>query len=114
MRAADRAFAAEDWETAISRAYYALYHGVIAVTETKTGVSYNRWDHVQLQNDFRIHFSNRGFLFSAADARDFARLFEARLVADYGRETLRRPEVRTLMMKARSLHEKIGEVVRDA
>ena len=107
LRAADRAFAAEDWETAVSRAYYALYHAVIAVLEAKGGVSHDRWDHVQVQHDFRIQFSNRGFLFNATDAQILERTYLERLHADYERLSATGRTARDVIGKARQLHDKV-------
>jgi uncharacterized protein (UPF0332 family) len=70
LAAADRAFEAEDWDTAVSRAYYACYHVVIALLELRAGVRRRRWDHVEVQTEFRQRFANRGFLFTRRDAQD--------------------------------------------
>lgn len=114
LRAADRAFDSEDWETAVSRAYYAVYHAVIALLEARAGIVRRRWDHVQVQNDFRTHFTRRGYLFTVRQAGHFEELLEARLVADYEAERLRRGRAAELLRNAYALYERLLEEVKDA
>jgi uncharacterized protein (UPF0332 family) len=44
MRAAERALAFGDYETATSRAYYAAFRAVVAVLEARLGVE-RKWNH---------------------------------------------------------------------
>jgi uncharacterized protein (UPF0332 family) len=84
--AAERAFAVDDWD--VSRAYYAAYHAAIAALEARAGLSRRRWDHVQLQKEFRERFSKRGFLFDVRHSEGLERMYEVRLMADYERASL--------------------------
>jgi uncharacterized protein (UPF0332 family) len=111
MLAAERAFAAGDWETAVSRAYYAAYHSIVAVLEIRAQMHRSRWDHTQLQNEFRARFTNRGFLFSSRDARSLLDLYEARIDADYTDLPHRRREIEDLLAKARGLWARAKEVM---
>jgi uncharacterized protein (UPF0332 family) len=83
MNAAALALEAQDYETAVSRAYYACYHSVITVLEGKAGMRRTRWDHTQVAVLFRQQFGNKSYLFMRRDADLFESLQEARLVADY-------------------------------
>ncbi len=82
MAAAEAALALEDWETAVSRSYYAVYHLVVALL-IANGVVRTRWQHDTVINDFRQRFSGKGFLFSGRDGGTLGALLEGRLRADY-------------------------------
>jgi len=110
MLAAQGAFASGDWETAVPRAYYAAYHSIAAVLEMRAGLRRPRWDHTQLQNEFRSRFTSRGYLFSTRDARMLLDLYEARIDADYTPLPGRRKEVEDLIVKSQSLLTRAREV----
>jgi len=112
--AAEHAIEAGDWEAAVSRAYYAVYHAVIALIEMRAGVSRRRWDHDVVRNDFREHFASRGFLFSVRDAAFMASLFEARLIADYESRTTTEREAQRLVGQAAELFRRVVARTRDA
>jgi uncharacterized protein (UPF0332 family) len=111
LQAADRAFAAEDWETTASRAYYGAYHAAIAALESRTGMRRRRWDHLELQRQFRVAFARRGYLFSVRHAEALERLYEARLAADYEREILPGRRVQQLLENARRFYEDVIEEI---
>jgi uncharacterized protein (UPF0332 family) len=111
LEAAIRAFESGDWETAVSRGYYALYHAVIALLEARAGVVRRRWDHVQVQLDFRTHFARRGFLFTTRDAQYFEELYRARLAADYEAERVEARRATRHMNNVRELYEIIVRAV---
>ena len=114
LRAAESALASDDWETAVSRAYYAVFHAVIAVLETRARIRRARWDHDEVQAQFRVQFARQGFLFNIRDAEDFEAMYRARLVADYQSTPLTPRIVTTQVRYARRLLEKIVEAVTDA
>jgi uncharacterized protein (UPF0332 family) len=113
LLAAQRAYEVEDWETCVSRAYYAVYHAVIYLLEVRANLHRRRWDHDQIQADFRSRFASRGFLFSRQDTIGFNKLREDRLKADYDPNSNRQSAVRSLQT-SRSLLARITEVTRDA
>ncbi len=78
--AAERALTNSDWETAISRAYYAAYHAVLAMLETKTDVAVPR-RHATLHN--LLASGRDGRLLQQATVTSFRQLFLRREVADY-------------------------------
>jgi uncharacterized protein (UPF0332 family) len=114
LRAARSAFDTGLWETSVSRAYYALYHVVAAMLESRKGLSRDRWTHQQLLNDFRQHFARPGFLFSVRDARDLNQLLEERLSADYERTHFERRRAEDSLKRAEQLYHKILGVITNA
>ena len=113
LSAADRALEADDGETAVSRAYYAAYHAVIALLETRAGINRRRWDHSQLQGAFRREFGAKGFLFSIRDSSDFDKLYEERLIADYERLVGRHAAATKALTVAHGLTGRIRRIVDD-
>jgi uncharacterized protein (UPF0332 family) len=111
LQAADRAFAAGDWETTASRAYYAACHAAIAALESSTGIRRRRSDHLELQRQFRVRFAQRGYLFSVRHAEVLERLYEARLAADYEREALLGRRVQQMLENARRFYEDVVEEI---
>jgi uncharacterized protein (UPF0332 family) len=103
--------AAQDWETAVSKAYYASYHTVVELMEVKAGVRRRSWNHMQVQNDFRRLFGQSGFLFTITDARDLQQLYQARLIADYEQTQTRQRQSVDFVLRAKRLCDKIIEVI---
>jgi uncharacterized protein (UPF0332 family) len=81
LAAAQRAVDASDWETAVSRAYYAAYHSVISVLETREGIVRANWSH-----NFRPFYARYTYLEGLRDDIDL--LYRERLAADYRDEVL--------------------------
>jgi uncharacterized protein (UPF0332 family) len=106
MIAAARALEAGDFETAVSRAYYASYHAIIAAFEAKMGFARARWSH-----NFKPYFDR------FAELEDLrlvvADLYVARIKADYEETTFAEGFVENLLQQARHLVVRVGEVVRD-
>jgi uncharacterized protein (UPF0332 family) len=113
LQAADRAFAAGDWETTASRAYYAAYHAAIAVLEIRAGLHRGRWNHLDLQREFRVQFARRGFLFSIRHAEVLEGLYEARLAADYEHAGLSARRARSVLENARHFYDDVLKGIRD-
>ena len=113
LRSAARAFLAEEWDTAVSRAYYAAFHAVIALLDAKAGLRWRTWGHAQVQHDFRANFSKRGFLFTKRHVEDLNSLYEGRLIADYEKSDFSRPVVADLLERVRRLNESIVEAIRN-
>jgi uncharacterized protein (UPF0332 family) len=110
LAAAEHAIEAGHWETAVSRSYYAAYHAVVALLETKAGPQRASWQHVEVQIAFRQRFTNRGFLFSAHHAASLEDLYQARLWADYERAPTTGRHAHSLMRYALELVQRVGEV----
>jgi uncharacterized protein (UPF0332 family) len=109
LAAAQAAFEQDDGETVASKCYYAVYHDLIALLEAKANLRRARWDHRQLQADFRTQFARRGYLFSMRDAEELQRLYDARVEADYQESRISLVGAERLLKQAQRLH---GEVLR--
>ena len=90
LAAAASALDAGHWESCASRAYYAVYHLVVALMlirhsqigkRPRTPVS--KWKHTQVRNEFLALFCNRGFFFNGKDGTDYGDLLITREDADY-------------------------------
>jgi uncharacterized protein (UPF0332 family) len=108
LLAAARAFEVDDWETAVSRAYYAVYHSMIALLEAKTELRIPR-RHAQLHNLLRSPLV--ATIVSIQDASDVRRLYFVRQSADYDDVLLDRTLAEESLRKARILCQRIGEVM---
>jgi uncharacterized protein (UPF0332 family) len=111
MNAAERSLERSDYETAVSRAYYACYLSIVRLMESRAGIRRPRWDHVQLQTEFRRSFASKSYLFSVRQARDLEELQASRLVADYENRQATTRQVEGLMTKARGLLSAVLEEV---
>jgi hypothetical protein len=103
MIAAARAFDASDFETVVSRAYYAVYHAVVAMFEARLGITRPRWAH-----NFLPYFSR---VPDAADLRiDVSYLYEMRCRADYENAGLSPTDAERVLTIARAVVDKSSEV----
>jgi uncharacterized protein (UPF0332 family) len=100
------------YETAVSRAYYSVYHLVAWALMEHRGIDRSRWDHFQIVNEFYNHFCKRGYLFSMADGRDLQQLLDSRLDADYANVDFNNRKTARLLERAGALANKIQETKR--
>ena len=107
MNAATRAFEAGDFETAVSRAYYAAYHAIIAAFETKMGLPRIRWSH-----NFRPYFSRYPELDELRPR--LLDLYELRTRADYEQRELVVAEAEQAILQGQVIVKRATEVVEDA
>ena len=114
LESARQAFEQGQWETSVSRAYYAAYHLVAALLEARGPGPRRRWNHTQLLNVFNDHFARRGYLFAKKDAGDLSTLMQERLTADYEDVSFDEKRARRCLDRAEALCQKILEVVHDA
>jgi len=115
MAAAEAALAGGHWESAISRAYYAVYHLVVEVLAAKRGIEAGRRPHDSLANLFQAEFCRSGFLFSARDGKDLQQLLEDRHDADYHEVSLNRVKTERVLQQAKRLYQKLlGELGKNA
>ncbi len=79
LKAAEATAAAELWDSAVSRAYYASFHAAVAyLREKRAGrpATGGRWSHDYVQMRFRQ-------CVGAPEGKLVRRLYQARTVADY-------------------------------
>lgn len=107
LGAAQFAFERGQWETCVSRAYYAIYHLVVAVLAAKAGKRRNRWDHKPLLRAFKQEFTSKGFLFDRGDANSLDDLLQERFAADYDNVNYDARLTRRALEKALALAQKL-------
>ena len=117
IAAAQSAFEHRHWEACASRAYYAVYHLVVALIVMRHAAMGRRpkrpvseWHHIPVRNGFLILFSDRGFFFSTRDGADYADLLAMREAADYQDSRFDR----RLARRALETAEKLASKMRDA
>ena len=110
LAAARRALDAADAETAISRAYYAAYHSVLAMLEAKTDATIPR-RHATLHNLLASRRDEQ--LLTESSRRSFRDLFAAREVADYEERLLNRNDALVWVEAARAISAEARKVISD-
>ena len=88
LTTAKLALEAGDPESATSRSYYALYHMTILLLRVVRGIERDRWDHDQLHKAFLDQFCKLGFRFDMDAGRDWGKVKDDRIHADYGRHPM--------------------------
>lgn len=83
LQTARLAFADGDPESAVSRAYYGLFHVTVALLAVVANRTRERWEHIQLEKAFLDEFARRGFRFSARDGNTWNEARLSRITADY-------------------------------
>lgn len=83
LQTARLAFADGDPESAVSRAYYGLFHVTVALLAVVANRTRERWEHTQLEKAFLDEFARRGFRFSARDGNTWKEARLSRITADY-------------------------------
>jgi len=86
------------YRSAVSRAYYAAFHGCVALFEHygyqpkyfvgRSGWPAKRWEHGIVVREFPIEFVHRRKLIDWRSAIEVRRLYTARIKADYREEAL--------------------------
>jgi uncharacterized protein (UPF0332 family) len=102
MNAAARALEVQDYETAVSRAYYAAYHAVVAIFESRLNLIRPRWSH-----NFLPYFERNA---EVRDLRfDVAYLYEMRAKADYEDAAFTADDVQRVLAAGRRVVDRAGE-----
>ncbi|MCD5413073.1 MAG: HEPN domain-containing protein [Dehalococcoidia bacterium] len=52
-----------DYESCVSRSYYAAYHMVVILLASKANIRRKRWDHNELHRAFGEQFCKKGWLY---------------------------------------------------
>ena len=108
LAAAQLAFEHGQYESAVSRAYYAAYHMVAWVLLERGNIDRERWDHIQLHKAFVESFCKKGFLFTAADGDLVKELQDERADADYQNVRFNQRRVERLIARTDALCAKIA------
>ncbi|MCL0095280.1 HEPN domain-containing protein [Dehalococcoidia bacterium] len=72
-----------DYESCVSRSYYAAYHMVVILLASKANIRRKRWDHNELHRAFGEQFCKKGWLFTREDGDLFRTLQLERFSTDY-------------------------------
>ena len=91
----------------VSRAYYAVYHAIIAILAVKRKIVRDRWDHTVLHRAFLDNLCKGGFPFSKTDSNTVSTLLAERINVDYSLSTLRKKDTEILLTMAEKLVNKI-------
>ena len=102
------------WETCISRCYYAAYHAVAALLESRSDDVRRRWDHEVLIATFEARFARRGFIFSRRDGQFLRRLLKTRDDADYNDVRFTRWDVEKVLERVKALCKRLLEEIPNA
>ena len=103
MQTARLAFADGDPESAVSRAYYGLFHVTAVLLEVLANRTRERWEHTQLEKAFLDEFASRGFRFSARDGNTWKEAHLSRVTADYRVDELRARAAQRLLSRIEDL-----------
>ena len=74
-----------DYDSCISRCYYAVFHASVALLET-LGVKQEKWEHRFVLAEFNKQFVHRRKMFPSEISETMHTLFRQRREADYGRD----------------------------
>lgn len=112
LRTAHLALRDGDYDSAASRAYYAVYHAFVCLLDLGADIRQERWDHIDLLARFSQEFCKRRGLFSTNDYRDVTRLQEMRLFGDYQYGFVGQKQAEWAVSRATSLIEKAKGIMR--
>jgi uncharacterized protein (UPF0332 family) len=113
MQAAERAFEASDYETAVSRAYYSVFHGVMATLEAHRDRVIVPKSHAQLHGLLHNRLGMSLGIFDSDQVRAFRRLFRWRQRADYELLPFDQEAAREIVLTAARLNARLSEVRRE-
>jgi uncharacterized protein (UPF0332 family) len=100
------------WETAVSRAYYSLYHALLEVMERFNEATPRRgWNHDSLRKRFIEQFCERSFHFNRGDGDAFVDAQRARNDADYHPVQFNESRARRTVTRVAALRGKAFEVL---
>ena len=103
MQTARLAFADGDPESAVSRAYYGLFHVTAVLLAVVANRTRERWEHTQLEKAFLDEFASRGFRFSVRDGNTWKEAHLSRVTADYRVNELRARAAQRLLSRIEDL-----------
>jgi len=103
LRVAEMAYNAGEYDSAASRAYYAVFHAEIAALLKLTDFRPARWGHERVQAEFNRRLIRAQKVFSAELGSIHNDLFGRRLVADYEQERTTRAVAERSVRKAREM-----------
>jgi len=103
LRMAEMACDAGEYDPAVSRAYYAVFHAEIAALLKLTDFRPPRWDHDRVQAEFNRRLIHRRKVFSTALRFIHNNMIGRRHIADYEAERLGQAVAERCVQKARDM-----------
>ena len=98
----------------VSRAYYGIYHAIIAILAVNRKIVRDRWDHTVLHRAFLDNLCKGGFSFNKTDSDTFYELMTKRREADYHLVVFNKNTCQNLLEKAEKLVSKANEELKHA
>lgn len=90
------------WDSAVSRAYYALFQAAICALESR-GLRRREWTHKGVHSDFVQHFVRRRKLVPASFAGALPSVMQLRHIADYQQPGVSRRQAERAVRRAREV-----------
>jgi uncharacterized protein (UPF0332 family) len=103
LRVAELAYDAGEYDPAVSRAYYAVFHAEIAALLKLTDFHPPRWDHDRVQAEFNRRLIHARKVFSTALRFIHNDMLGRRHIADYEEERLGQVVAERCVRKARNM-----------
>ena len=103
LRVAEMACDAGEYDPAVSRAYYAVFHAEIAALLKLTDFRPPRWDHDRVQAEFNRRLIHARKVFSTALRFIHNDMLGRRHIADYDEEQLGQVVAERCIQKARDM-----------
>jgi uncharacterized protein (UPF0332 family) len=103
LRVAELAYSAGEYDSAASRAYYAVFHAEIAALLRLTDFRPARWSHERVQAEFTRRLIHAQKVFVTELRSIHHDLFGRRQVADYEEERIARVVAERSVRKAREM-----------
>lgn len=100
LRAAECCLTQGLWDSAVSRAYYALFQAAICVLESQ-GLRRREWTHKGVHSDFVQHFVRRRKLVPASFAGALPSVMQLRHIADYQQPGVSQRQAERAVRRAR-------------
>ena len=114
MLAAQRAFVSGDWDTDVSRAYYSVFHGVMAALDARQEIIMLPKTHAQLHGLLRNRLGMSLGILNSGEARAFRSLLRWRQTADYEPFEFDQDTAGERVISAERLNAKLAEVLRES
>jgi uncharacterized protein (UPF0332 family) len=90
------------WDSAVNRAYYALFQAAICVLERR-GLRRREWTHKGVHSDFVQHFVRRRKLVPASFAAALPSVMQLRHIADYQQPGVSQRQAERAVRRAREV-----------
>ncbi|MFQ6121223.1 MAG: HEPN domain-containing protein [Methanosarcinales archaeon] len=112
IETANIGFRNKDYDSCVSRCYYAMFHASIAVLE-KLGIVQAKWSHTALRNTFGKEIVMERRMFSTEISGYLKETYDLRLLGDYKIEAISKIRANDALEMANEFLNKIKEVLNE-